>query len=49
MPDVEKIIWIIVVLFLNIIGAIIYYVVVKASHKYEKPPEERGSLEPPIS
>jgi prolipoprotein diacylglyceryltransferase len=40
MPDGEKVIWIIVALFLNIIGAIIYYIVVKASHKYEKEPEE---------
>jgi len=50
MPDVEKIIWIIVALFLNIIGAIIYYVVVKASHKYEEHTGEDygGSQEPPI-
>ncbi|ASJ03692.1 hypothetical protein A3L09_02100 [Thermococcus profundus] len=36
MPDVEKVIWIIVALFLGIIGAVVYYIVVKASHKYEE-------------
>jgi len=36
MPGVEKVIWILVVLFLGIIGVIIYYFVVKASHKYEE-------------
>ncbi|NJE05315.1 hypothetical protein E3E36_04000 [Thermococcus sp. M36] len=36
MPDVEKIIWILVAFFLNIIGAIIYYIIVKREHKYEE-------------
>ncbi|NJD98419.1 hypothetical protein E3E26_01210 [Thermococcus sp. LS1] len=40
MPDVEKVVWIIVALFLGIIGAIIYYVIVKSSHKYEEPRKE---------
>ncbi|EEB73954.1 PLDc N-terminal domain-containing protein [Thermococcus sp. AM4] len=35
MPDTEKIIWIIVAIFLGLIGAIVYYFVVKASGKYE--------------
>jgi membrane protein DedA with SNARE-associated domain len=50
MPDVEKVIWIIVVLFLGIIGAIIYYIVVKASHKYEEQMggEYETSQEPPV-
>ena len=51
MPDVEKVIWILVVLFLGIIGVIIYYFIVKASHKYEEP-EGVGvnyTEEPPIT
>ncbi|ACS34585.1 PLD nuclease N-terminal domain-containing protein [Thermococcus gammatolerans] len=49
MPDTEKLIWILVALFLNIIGAIIYYLVVKASGKYEEAPEERfEGLDNPI-
>jgi preprotein translocase subunit SecY len=36
MPDVEKLIWVLVALFLNILGAIVYYVIVKANHKYEE-------------
>ncbi|ASJ00017.1 PLDc N-terminal domain-containing protein [Thermococcus gorgonarius] len=49
MPDAEKIIWILVALFLNLIGAIIYYLIVKASHKYEETPEERfEGLDQPI-
>ena len=43
MPDVEKVIWILVVLFLNLIGAIVYYFVVKANHKYEEPKETEMS------
>jgi hypothetical protein len=31
--DVEKIVWVIVIVFLHIIGAIIYYFVVKISDK----------------
>lgn len=48
MPDSEKIIWVLVALFLNLIGAIVYYILVKASGKYEKTPEERseGSDQP---
>ncbi|NJE85234.1 hypothetical protein E3E23_05265 [Thermococcus sp. CX2] len=40
MPDIEKVVWVLVALFLGWIGAIIYYFVVKASGKYERPPEE---------
>jgi len=36
MSGTEKAIWILVVLFLGIIGVIVYYFVVKASHKYEE-------------
>ena len=41
MPDSEKIVWILVALFLNLIGAVVYYILVKASGKYEETPEER--------
>lgn len=46
MPDVEKIIWILVALLLGLIGAIIYYVIVKAPRKYEKPKDknEEGEI-----
>lgn len=40
MPDGEKIIWILVALFLNLIGAVIYYIIVKSSGRYEEVPEE---------
>lgn len=38
MPDVEKLIWVIIAIFLNWIGAIIYFFVVK----------REGSSEPPV-
>ncbi|WP_456321897.1 PLDc N-terminal domain-containing protein [Palaeococcus sp. (in: euryarchaeotes)] len=41
MPDTEKLIWVIVAIFLNWIGAIIYFFVIKREGKYE------GS-EPPV-
>ncbi len=47
MPDVEKVIWILVVLFLGIIGVIVYYLLVKASHKYEEVPDSNEEF--PIS
>ena len=45
MPDGEKILWIIVALLLGIIGAIVYYLVVKRSGKYEEELEEPISKE----
>ena len=49
MPDSEKIIWVLVALFLNLIGAVIYYILVKTSGKYEGTPEERlEGLDQPI-
>ena len=37
MDTTQKLIWIIVALFLGLIGAIIYYFVVKKEGKYEEP------------
>ncbi len=45
MPDVEKLIWVIVVVFLGFIGVIIYYLVVKASGKYEMRTGEETRME----
>lgn len=36
MPDIEKLIWVLVAIFLGIIGAVIYYLIVKKSGKYEE-------------
>ncbi|AIF69956.1 hypothetical protein PAP_07835 [Palaeococcus pacificus DY20341] len=36
MPDIEKLIWVLVAFFLGWIGAIIYYLIVKREGKYEK-------------
>jgi pilus assembly protein TadC len=35
MPDIEKLIWVLVALFLGLIGALVYYFIVKRSKKYE--------------
>jgi formate hydrogenlyase subunit 3/multisubunit Na+/H+ antiporter MnhD subunit len=43
MPPIEKLIWVLVVLFLGVIGAIVYYIVVKRSGKYEGSEETRES------
>ena len=40
MSDAEKIIWVLVALFLNIIGAFIYYIIVKASDRYRETQED---------
>ncbi|NPA48325.1 MAG: PLDc_N domain-containing protein [Thermococci archaeon] len=45
MPDTEKLIWVIVVVFLGLIGVIVYYLVVKANGKYEERKYEGGSFE----
>jgi prolipoprotein diacylglyceryltransferase len=39
MPDIEKLIWVLVAFFLGIIGAVIYYLIVKKSGKYEETEE----------
>ena len=36
MPDIEKLIWVLVAFFLGWIGAVIYYLIVKREGKYEK-------------
>jgi cytochrome bd-type quinol oxidase subunit 2 len=35
MPDVEKLIWVIVAIFLGLIGAVLYFLLVKSKGKYE--------------
>jgi len=45
MPDTEKLIWVIVVVFLGLIGVIVYYLVVKANGKYEERAYEGGGPE----
>ncbi|ASJ06018.1 PLDc N-terminal domain-containing protein [Thermococcus pacificus] len=40
MPDVEKVIWVLVAFFTTILGAIIYYILVKRTGKYEEGPGE---------
>jgi len=45
MPDLEKVLWIVVAFLFNILGAIVYYIVVKREHKYEEKPGEEESPE----
>ncbi|KQH83339.1 hypothetical protein AMR53_01325 [Thermococcus thioreducens] len=40
MDTTQKLIWILVALSLWLIGAIIYYIIIKREHKYEETPEE---------
>jgi len=42
MPDTERVIWILVALFLTLIGALLYYLIVKREGKYEGKSEEYG-------
>lgn len=45
MPDVEKILWAVLAFLFTIFGALVYYLVVKRSGKYEEKPEEAGLSE----
>ena len=45
MPDLEKVLWIVVAFLFTIIGALIYYVLIKREHKYEEKPGEEDSSE----
>ncbi|MCD6373531.1 MAG: PLDc_N domain-containing protein [Thermococcus sp.] len=48
MPDVEKILWVVVAFLFTILGALVYYIVVKRSGKYEeKPGEEENPKDTP--
>jgi len=40
MPDVEKVIWVLVAFFTTILGALIYYLLVKREGKYEQELDE---------
>ncbi|WP_226996559.1 PLDc N-terminal domain-containing protein [Thermococcus sp. 5-4] len=45
MPDVEKVIWIVLAFISTILGALVYYILVKRQGKYEEKPEEAGASE----
>jgi cbb3-type cytochrome oxidase subunit 3 len=45
MPDVEKVIWIVLAFIFTILGALVYYILVKREGKYEEKPEEAGASE----
>lgn len=45
MPDVEKVIWIVLAFLFTILGALVYYLLVKRNGKYEEKPEEAVSSE----
>ncbi len=40
MPDVEKLLWIILAFFTTVLGALIYYLLVKREGKYEEGSDE---------
>ncbi|AEK73576.1 hypothetical protein GQS_08410 [Thermococcus sp. 4557] len=40
MPDVEKVIWIVLAFLFTILGALVYYLLVKRNGKYEENREE---------
>ncbi|WP_456365432.1 PLD nuclease N-terminal domain-containing protein [Thermococcus sp.] len=49
MPDTEKVVWILVALFLTLIGALLYYLIVKREREYEGEPGGYGeNREEPI-
>ncbi|ASJ14948.1 PLDc N-terminal domain-containing protein [Thermococcus radiotolerans] len=45
MPDVEKVIWIVLAFIFTILGALVYYILVKREGKYEEKREEAGASE----
>ncbi len=42
MPDIEKVLWVVLAFLFTVLGALVYYLVIKREGKYEEKP-----LEPP--
>jgi len=45
MPELEKVLWIVLAFLFTILGALVYYLVIKRSHKYEEMPGEQAASE----
>ncbi|NJE02357.1 PLDc N-terminal domain-containing protein [Thermococcus sp. JdF3] len=48
MSNLEKILWIVLAFLFTILGALVYYLLVKRTGKYEEKPEEITSRDEPI-